>query len=75
MKKDIEAAAPKKKFMTNKERKKNLSRMQRKVNPRTESLLVVSAIGSAPDSPVNEASFILRAGAAAADEPSEKLRL
>lgn len=33
MKKDIEAAAPKKKFMTNKERKKNLSRMQRKVNP------------------------------------------
>uniref|UniRef100_A0A3Q2VZF9 Nucleolar complex protein 3 homolog n=1 Tax=Haplochromis burtoni TaxID=8153 RepID=A0A3Q2VZF9_HAPBU len=30
MKKDIEAAAPKKKFMTNKERKKNLSRMQRK---------------------------------------------
>uniref|UniRef100_A0A3Q2DBI1 Nucleolar complex protein 3 homolog n=1 Tax=Cyprinodon variegatus TaxID=28743 RepID=A0A3Q2DBI1_CYPVA len=32
MKRDLEATAPKKKFMTNKERKKNLSRMQRKVN-------------------------------------------
>lgn len=39
MKKDIEAAAPKKKFMTNKERKKNLSRMQRKVNPHTRVLI------------------------------------
>lgn len=32
MKKDLEATAPKAKFMTNKEKKKNLSRMQRKVN-------------------------------------------
>lgn len=31
MKKDIEDTAPKKKFMNNKERKKQLSRMQRKV--------------------------------------------
>lgn len=32
MKKDIESTAPKKKFMNHKEKKKNLSRMQRKVN-------------------------------------------
>uniref|UniRef100_A0A669F182 Nucleolar complex protein 3 homolog n=1 Tax=Oreochromis niloticus TaxID=8128 RepID=A0A669F182_ORENI len=38
MKKDIEAAAPKKKFMTNKERKKNLSRMQRKWKKAEEKL-------------------------------------
>lgn len=31
MKKDIEDTAPKKKFMNNKEKKKQLSRMQRKV--------------------------------------------
>ncbi len=31
MKKDIEDTAPKKKFMNNKEKRKNLSRMQRKV--------------------------------------------
>lgn len=68
MKKDIEAAAPKKKFMTNKERKKNLSRMQRKVNPRTRVLIGCFSGRLRPRQPVNEASFILRAGAAAADE-------
>ncbi|XP_044194379.1 nucleolar complex protein 3 homolog [Thunnus albacares] len=38
MKKDIEATAPKKKFMNNKERKKNLSRMQRKWKKAEEKL-------------------------------------
>ena len=46
MKKDIEATAPKKKFMNNKEKKKNLSRMQRKVN--------VSSIKLTRLSPVNQ---------------------
>lgn len=31
MKKDLEDSTPQKKFMNNKEKKKNLSRMQRKV--------------------------------------------
>uniref|UniRef100_A0A671XDV5 Nucleolar complex protein 3 homolog n=1 Tax=Sparus aurata TaxID=8175 RepID=A0A671XDV5_SPAAU len=38
MKKDIEATAPKKKFMNNKEKKKNLSRMQRKWKKAEEKL-------------------------------------
>ncbi|XP_038155661.1 nucleolar complex protein 3 homolog [Cyprinodon tularosa] len=38
MKRDLEAMAPKKKFMTNKERKKNLSRMQRKWKKAEEKL-------------------------------------
>ncbi|XP_041830674.1 nucleolar complex protein 3 homolog, partial [Melanotaenia boesemani] len=38
MKKDLEATAPKKKFMTNKEKKKNLSRMQRKWKKAQEKL-------------------------------------
>lgn len=33
MKRDMEDTAPKKKFMNHKEKKKNLSRMQRKVKP------------------------------------------
>ncbi|XP_051795508.1 nucleolar complex protein 3 homolog [Acanthochromis polyacanthus] len=38
MKKDLEATAPKKKFMNNKEKKKNLSRMQRKWQKAEEKL-------------------------------------
>ncbi|XP_040885401.1 nucleolar complex protein 3 homolog [Toxotes jaculatrix] len=38
VKKDIEATAPKRKFMTNKEKKKNLSRMQRKWKKAEEKL-------------------------------------
>uniref|UniRef100_A0A3B5MRX5 Nucleolar complex protein 3 homolog n=1 Tax=Xiphophorus couchianus TaxID=32473 RepID=A0A3B5MRX5_9TELE len=38
MKKDLEATAPKAKFMTNKEKKKNLSRMQRKWKKAEEKL-------------------------------------
>lgn len=38
VKKDIEAMAPKQKFMTNKEKKKNLSRMQRKWKKAEEKL-------------------------------------
>ncbi|XP_020513097.2 nucleolar complex protein 3 homolog [Labrus bergylta] len=38
MKKDMESTAPKKKFMNNKERKKNLSRMQRKWKKAEEKL-------------------------------------
>ncbi|KAM7381027.1 hypothetical protein PAMA_012050 [Pampus argenteus] len=38
MKKDIDATAPKKKFMNNKEKKKNLSRMQRKWKKAEEKL-------------------------------------
>uniref|UniRef100_A0A3P9J3Y7 Nucleolar complex protein 3 homolog n=1 Tax=Oryzias latipes TaxID=8090 RepID=A0A3P9J3Y7_ORYLA len=38
VKKDLESTAPKKKFMTNKERKKNLSRMQRKWKKAEEKL-------------------------------------
>uniref|UniRef100_A0A3Q2Q837 Nucleolar complex protein 3 homolog n=1 Tax=Fundulus heteroclitus TaxID=8078 RepID=A0A3Q2Q837_FUNHE len=38
MRKDLEATAPKKKFMTNKEKKKNLSRMQRKWKKAEEKL-------------------------------------
>ncbi|KAG7218019.1 hypothetical protein INR49_020682 [Caranx melampygus] len=38
VKKDIEATAPKKKFMNNKEKKKNLSRMQRKWKKAEEKL-------------------------------------
>lgn len=38
MKKDLEATEPKKKFMTNKEKKKNLSRMQRKWKKAEEKL-------------------------------------
>ncbi|XP_072228904.1 nucleolar complex protein 3 homolog [Leuresthes tenuis] len=38
MKKDLETTAPKKKFMTNKEKKKNLSRMQRKWKKAEEKL-------------------------------------
>lgn len=38
MKKDIEATAPKKQFMNNKEKKKNLSRMQRKWKKAEEKL-------------------------------------
>lgn len=39
MKKDIEETAPKKKFMNYKEKKKQLSRMQRKV-PSTVSVML-----------------------------------
>uniref|UniRef100_A0A1A8LCJ6 Nucleolar complex protein 3 homolog n=2 Tax=Nothobranchius pienaari TaxID=704102 RepID=A0A1A8LCJ6_9TELE len=38
MKKDLEASAPKKRFMTNKDKKKNLSRMQRKWKKAEEKL-------------------------------------
>uniref|UniRef100_A0A3Q1GQJ0 Nucleolar complex protein 3 homolog n=1 Tax=Acanthochromis polyacanthus TaxID=80966 RepID=A0A3Q1GQJ0_9TELE len=41
MKKDLEATAPKKKFMNNKEKKKNLSRMQRKVSVMSSDQCVV----------------------------------